>query len=181
MMFVLAAFELGILIECLRSPEVSSREVALMFAECSLIILAVNALLFSTRILHANSAHRLGGIGLLLAMAGLTILWYQPAHGWMYLGVSLTAAGTGLVLPVVSYLAADVSSAESAVTMGGLDAAASLGQTLGSAAGGWLFGVSAQRGFGWLALPLALLFLLLLFRPRLLKDNKRSDPDQPNR
>lgn len=160
-MFVLAAFELGILLEGLRSPEVTSRAVALMFAECSIVMLAVNALLFFTTILQSKSADRLLGLGLVLAMAGLAVLWVQPAHGWMYLGVGLTAAGTGLVLPVVSYLAAGVSRAELAVTMGGLAAGASLGQTLGSAAGGWLFGASPQHGFGWLVLPL--LFLLALF------------------
>lgn len=169
-MFVLAAFELGILLEGLGSPELSSRDVALMFAECSLVMLAVNALLFFTSILTSKSAHRLVGMGLLIAMAGLAVLSHQPTHGWMYLGVSLTAAGTGLVLPVVAYLAAGVSRAELAVTMGGLAAATSLGQTLGSAAGGWLFGVSPQHGFGWLTLPLALLFGLLLSKSRLSRD-----------
>lgn len=163
-MFVLAAFELGILLEGLRSPQLSSRAVALMFAECSIVMLAVNALLFFTTILNSKSADRLLSMGLLLAVAGLAVLWVQPAHGWMYLGVSLTAAGTGLVLPVVSYIAAGVSRAELAVTMGGLAAGASLGQTLGSAAGGWLFGVSPQHGFGWLALPLLFLLALLPFR-----------------
>lgn len=165
-MFVLAAFELGILLEGLRNRLVSSRDVALMFAECSLVMLAVNAMLFFTSILNSKSAHHLMCIGLLLAAAGLAVLWVQPTHAWMYLGVSLTAAGTGLVLPVVSYLAAGVSRAELAVTMGGLAAGASLGQTLGSAAGGWLFGAYPEHGFGWLALPLALMFVLLLYRRR---------------
>ncbi|MGJ7498572.1 MFS transporter [Variovorax sp. RT4R15] len=177
-MFVLAAFELGILLEGLRNPQVSPRNVALMFAECSLVMLAVNALLFFTPILNPKSAHRLAGIGLLVAMVGLAVLSNQPAHGWMYLGVSLTAAGTGLVLPVVSYLAAGVSRADLAVTMGGLAAGTSLGQTLGSAAGGWLFGASPQHGFGWLALPLASLFVLLLFHRASLKNIKNSDRDQ---
>lgn len=163
-MFVLAAFELGILLEGLRSPQVSSGAVALMFAECSIVMLAVNALLFFTPILNSKSADLLLGVGLLLATVGLAVLWVQPAHGWMYLGVGLTASGTGLVLPVVSYLAAGVSRAELAVTMGGLAAGASLGQTLGSAAGGWLFGASPQHGFGWLALPLLFLSALLLVR-----------------
>ena len=92
-MFVLAAFELGILLEGLRSLQVSSRAVALMFAECSIVMLAVNALLFFTPILNSKSADRLLGMGLFLALAGLVVLWVQPAHGWMYLGVSLTAAG----------------------------------------------------------------------------------------
>ena len=52
--------------------------------------------------------------------------------------------------------------------MGGLAAASGLGRTLGSAAGGWLFGAQAQPGFGCLTLPLVLmlLVLLLLARPR---------------
>lgn len=175
-MFVLAAFELGILLEGNREPQVSPRDVALMFAECSLVMLAVNALLFFTPILTAKSAHGLLGMGLLLAIAGLAVLSHQPAHGWMYLGVSLTAAGTGLVLPVLSYLAAGVSRADLAVTMGGLAAGASLGQTLGSAAGGWLFGVSPQHGFGWLALPLFVLLALLPFRRNLEKSLKPLNP-----
>lgn len=174
-MFVLAAFELGLLLGGLRNPEESSGNVALMLAECSLVMLAVNALLFFTPILTSKSAHRLAGLGLLLAMAGLAVLSNQPALSWMYLGVSLTAAGTGLVLPVVSYLAAGVVRSDLAVTMGGLAAGNSLGQTLGSVAGGWLFGVSPQHGFGWLAFPLALLFMLLLFRRSSMKSAEVSD------
>lgn len=130
------AFELGILLEGLRNSGLTSRSVALMFAECSLVMLAVNGLLFRTSILNAQSARRLMSSGLLLAMIGLTVLAVQPNHGWMYVGVSLTAAGTGLVLPVISYLAAGVSRAELGVTMGGLAASASFGQTVGSASSG---------------------------------------------
>lgn len=48
--------------------------------------------------------------------------------------------------------------------MGGLAAASGLGQTLGSAAGGWLFGVLAQHSYGWLTLPLMVMLILLLVR-----------------
>jgi len=51
------------------------------------------------------------------------------------------------------------------VVMGGLAAAAGLGQTLGSAAGGWLFGALAQRSYGWLTLPLVVMLVLMLARP----------------
>ena len=83
----------------------------------------------------------------------------------MYLGVSLTAAGTGLVLPVIAYLAAGASPQRLGVVMGGLAAASGLGQTLGSVAGGWLFGAMAHLNFGWLTLPLLLMTGLLLARP----------------
>jgi hypothetical protein len=137
-----------------------------MFAECSVVMLAANALLFFTPILNLKSTHRLLGIGLLLAMAGLALLWIQPTHGWMmYHGVGLTAAGA--------------SRAELAGAMGGLAAVASLGQTLGSAAGGWLFGASPQHRFGWLLLPLILLFLLLLVGRASLKSMTTFYRNQP--
>lgn len=52
------------------------------------------------------------------------------------------------------------------VTMGWLAAAAGLGQTLRSAAGGLLFGALAERSFGWLTLPPVVTLLFLLLRPR---------------
>ncbi len=171
-MFVLASFELGILLVGQRNAGVTSVEAALMFAECSLVMLGVNAFLFFTSVLKTDAAHRLIGTGLTLAMAGLLVLSFLPAHGWMYLGVSLTAAGTGLVLPVVAYLAAGASPAQLGMAMGGLAAAAGLGQTLGSASGGWLFGASAQHGFGWLALPLAVMWLLMVSRRRRQKNRQ---------
>lgn len=172
-MFVLAAVELGILLEGQRNSAVTRSEVALMIAECSLVMLAVNAFLFFTSILKPDAAHRLIGAGLMLAIFGLLVLSFSPGHGWMYLGVSLTAAGAGLVLPVVAYLAASASRTHLGVALGGLAAAASLGQTLGSASGGWLFGDSSQHGFGWLALPLAVM-LVLLFRHALETNMKNT-------
>ena len=84
----------------------------------------------------------------------------------MYLGVSLTSAGTGLVLPVIAYLAAGASPQRLGVVMGGLAASSGLGQTLGSAAGGWLFGAQGHLSFGWLTLPLVLMLGLMVTRPR---------------
>ncbi len=168
-MFVLASFELGIVLQGQQQSGQSSRQAAIMLAECSLVMLGVNALLFFTSMLERISARVLIAAGLILAMLGLAVLDALPANhsgAWMYLGVSLTAAGTGLVLPVIAYLAAGASPPKLGAVMGGLAAAAGLGQTLGSAAGGWLFGTLAQRSFGWLTLPLVVMLLLLLARPR---------------
>ena len=167
-MFVLASFELGIVLQGQQQSGQSSRQAAIMLAECSLVMLGVNALLFFTSMLERISARILIAAGLIFAMLGLAVLDALPANhsgAWMYLGVSLTAAGTGLVLPVIAYLAAGASPPKLGAVMGGLAAAAGFGQTLGSAAGGWLFGTLAQRSFGWLTLPL-MVMLLLLARPR---------------
>ena len=165
LMFVLAGFELGIVLQGQQEAGQSSRQAALMFAECSLVMLAVNALLFFTSLLEKIPARVLIGTGLILAMIGLAVLTQHRAEIWMYLGVSFTSAGTGLVLPVIAYLAAGASANQLGTTMGGLAAAAGLGQTLGSAAGGWLFGAFAQRSFAWLIVPLVAMLIFLLAKP----------------
>ena len=165
-MSVLAGFELGILLQGQQHPGISEQQVSLMFAECSLVMLGVNALLFFTALLEKASSRKLIGAGLLLAMVGLAVLTQHRTDAWMYFGVSFTAAGIGLILPVIAYHAAGASPHKLGVVMGGLAAAAGIGQTLGSSAGGWLFGAIEQRSFGWLAAPLAVVLLLLLARPR---------------
>ena len=165
-MFVLAGFELGIVLQGQQQAGQSSRQAAMMLAECSLVMLGVNALLFITSLLEKISARILMGAGLLLAITGLAVLAADRSAAWMYLGVSLTSAGTGLVLPVIAYLTAGASPQKLGVVMGGVAAASGLGQTLGSAAGGWLFGALEHLSFGWLTLPLVLMMGLLLARPR---------------
>ena len=136
-----------------------------MFAECSLVMLGVNALLFFTSLLDKVPARLVIAAGSLIGVSGLALLGFHQAEEWMFVGISLTSAGTGLVLPVISFLAAGTSHRSLGATMGSLAAAAGFGQTLGSSAGGWLFGAVAQLGFGWLALPMVGTLILLLFRP----------------
>ena len=166
-MFVLAGFELGIVLQEQHSSEVTSSQSAIMLAECSLVMLGVNALLFITSLLEKMPARTLIGTGLLLATAGLIVLATDPTDAWMYFGVSLTSAGTGLVLPVIAYLAAATSPPRLGAVMGGLAAASGLGQTLGSAAGGELFGAVQHLTFAWLAAPLIAMTGLMLTRHQL--------------
>ena len=137
----------------------------MMFAECALAMLAVNALLFFTALLDKVPARRVVVTGLVLAIVGLSVLALDHSNAWMYAGISFTSVGTGLILPVIAYRAAGASRGRLGTTMGGLAAAAGLGQTLGAATGGWLFGVVAQTSFAWLAAPLVGLFAILLARP----------------
>lgn len=163
--FVLSAFELGIVLQGQLHIGTSRREVAMMFAECALGMLVVNAVLFFTALLDKVPARRVVVTGLVLAVVGLTVLALHHADAWMYAGISFTSVGTGLILPVIAYRAAGASRSSLGTTMGGLAAAAGLGQTLGAAAGGWLFGAVAEASFAWLAAPLVGIFVILLARP----------------
>ena len=162
---VLSGFELGIVLQGRQHADLSTQQVAMMFAECSLVMLAINALLFFTALLDKVSPRLLVAAGSLLALVGLSVLALHQTTEWMYVGVSLTSAGTGLVLPVISFLAAGASHRTLGATMGGLAAAGALGQTLGSVAGGSLFGAVARLSFAWLALPLLAVLILMLLRP----------------
>lgn len=164
-MSVLAGFEVGMVLQGQPTSGMAARQVALMLAVCMLVMLAINAMLFFTALLKKMSARILMEIGLVLAMAGLTVLAASGAEYSMYWGLSLTAAGTGLVLPVISYLSAGVSREKLGVTMGSLAAAVALGQAVGSSAGGWLFGAVAQRSYLLLLLPLVAMLVLLIVRP----------------
>ncbi len=128
-------------------------------------MLGVNALLFFTALLGKVSSRLVIAAGSLIGVLGLALLALHGSPGWMYVGVSVTSAGTGLVLPVISFLAAGAAHRRLGATMGWLAAGSALGQTLGSAAAGWLFGAFAQFAFGWLALPLAATLIFLLLRP----------------
>ncbi len=164
-MFVLSGFEIGIVLHGGQEANLSTQEVAMMFALCSLVMLGVNALLFFTALLDKVAPRLVMAIGSIIGMSGLALLALQQSTAAMYLGVSLTSAGTGLVIPVIAFLAAGASQRSLGVTMGGLAAATALGQTLGSATSGWLFGAMVQRGFAWLSLPLLATLILLLSRP----------------
>jgi MFS family permease len=161
---VLSGFEIGIVLQGRQHSELSTQQVALMFAVCSLVMLAINALLFLTALLDKVSPRLVVAVGSLLAMGGLAVLALHQTNEWMYIGVSLTSAGTGLVLPVITFLSAGASHKKLGATMGGLAAAGALGQVLGSAAGGWLFGAVARLSFAWLSLPLLLILIVLLLR-----------------
>ena len=164
-MLVLAGFELGIVLQGLQHGDMSTGQVAWMFAECSLAMLLVNAALFFTGLLEKISSRLLIGAGLVVASVGLAVMAWHSAENSLYLGISLTSGGTGLVLPVIAYLAAGVSHRMLGFTMGALAAAAGLGQTLGSSLAGAIFGGLGQSTFGLMILPFGVMLGLLLVRP----------------
>ena len=164
-MFGIGSVEVGLALQGQQVLNLRPREIGWMFAECSLVMLSVNVALFWTRLLERAAGASVIAVGIALAVSGLAVLGQHRGIAPMYLGVSLTAAGTGLVLPTVAYLAAGASQRRLGRTMGGLTAAAGLGQTIGSAASGWLFSLVAQVSFTWLSLPLLATLGLLLARP----------------
>ena len=114
-------------------------------------------------------------VGALIGMSGLAVLALHQSVHWMFLGVSLMSAGKGILITVMSFLAASSSPSRLSATMGWLAVASGIGQTLGSAAGGWILTGPGPSGFAWY-MPALLLVLLLPFT---VKSWKRPHHDSP--
>ena len=161
-MLSLAGFELGIVLMGQTHAGLSPQNISLMFAECSLVMLLINGVLFFTGWLQKAAGKSLLAGGSALAIAGLALLAQHPTDDWIYFGIALTSGGTGLVLPAISYLAAGTAQKRLGMTMGGLASAAGLGQTAGASLAGVLFGSATQLAFAWLTLPLLAVLMVAL-------------------
>ena len=78
---------------------------------------------------------------------GFALLPYAAAPWILFVAVALVGAGAGVLLPVLSYLVTVGAIAGLGIVLGLQTAAASLGQALGSAAGGALFSQFAGASF----------------------------------
>jgi MFS family permease len=143
----LGAFEVGIAIFAGQALALGPVALAWMFAQCSVTMLAVQAL-----IVFAPRFRRLPGSTVVISgfaamAAGFVLLPNASAPWTLFVAVGLIGAGAGVLLPVLSYLVTVGATAGLGVALGVQTAAASLGQGLGSAAGGALFAQLAGGSF----------------------------------
>jgi MFS family permease len=143
----LGAFEVGIALVAEQALALGPVALAWMFAGCSVAMLAVQALL-----VFAPGFLRLPGSAVVIsgfaAMAvGFALLPYASAPWALFAAVALIGAGSGVLLPALSYLVTVGAAAGLGVVLGVQTAAASLGQAVGSAAGGALFGQLSGGSF----------------------------------
>lgn len=153
--FGLGSFEVGITLLGQRELGLGPSRIGIMFMECSLIMLAAQTLVFSP--LVKDYGGRLMVVPAFLVMAaGLGLLPVAAVFGALLLLVGLVAAGSGVLIPLLSYLVSLRGGAAQGAALGKQTAAASLGQALGSASAGWLFGIGPPVPF-WLTAGLLLI------------------------
>ena len=144
-LLALGGFEVAVSLFGRETLNLRPERVALMFAECSVVMLVVNAALF----LFPWSRHvpiRLVLAASLLAMAtGFMLLYLTQSYGVVVFAIALIAGGAGIAMPLITWTAGRGVRRDS--TIGRLVAAGSLGQAMGSAAGGWMFALAASQTF----------------------------------
>lgn len=143
--FAVGAFEVALSLRGNQTLGLTTYQIGLMFAECSLVMLVVQALVFSPFV-KPEWTRFLITPGIVILALGLVVVPFASTGLAMITAVGLVAASAGILSPIVMYWvslgAGDTQGADLGVTI----AAVSLGQALGSAAGGLLFDISILPG-----------------------------------
>ena len=135
------AFEVGLSLRGKYVLGMDASRIGLMFAECSLVMFAVQALVFSPFV-KPESTRWLFTPGVAILALGLAAVPFATNDFTIAAAVALVAASAGLLSPIVTYWVSLGAGETQGANLGWATAAASLGQALGSAAGGLLFGLT---------------------------------------
>lgn len=162
-------FEVGLALRGKQELGLTPYQIALMFTECSLVMFAMQAIVFSPWF-KPDTTRWLIAPALSVLAAGLFLVPWASDFTLMLVVIGAVAASAGILSPILTYWISAKAGSAQGWELGKQTAAASLGVTVGSAAGGLLFNVAALPGASFvLTAGLAALgFLLSLGLPHLL-------------
>lgn len=151
----LGAFEVALPFAARGPLALDAAQVSLLFAECSLVMLAVQgAMMWAAR--YRVRFEQALVVAIAVYGGGLLLLAGAGSMSGTAAAVGLIAASSGLVLPMVGYLATFEIGARPGTALGALTAAGALGQAIGSASGGALYGYAGSAMFTASAFAVAL-------------------------
>jgi predicted MFS family arabinose efflux permease len=116
-----------------------------MFTECSLVMIVMQAIVFSPWF-KPDATRWLIAPALAVLAAGLFLVPRATDFALMLVVIGAVAASAGMLSPTLTYWISAKAGSAQGWELGKQTAAASLGVTLGSTAGGLLFNVVALRG-----------------------------------
>jgi predicted MFS family arabinose efflux permease len=168
----IGVFEVGLALRGRQELNLTSYQVALMFTECSFVMFVAQAVAFSPWI-KANTTRWFITPALFALMIGLVLVPWASSFWLMLAAIGGVAASAGVLSPILTYWISTEAGAAQGWELGKQTAAASLGVTAGSAAGGLLFNIGGVPGLSFLlaaGLVVAGLFLSLGLPGALLPD-----------
>lgn len=171
----IGAFEVGLALRGKQELGLTPYQVALMFTECSLIMFVMQAIVFSPWF-TPHRTRRLIPPALSVLAAALFLIPWASNFTLMLAVTGAVAASAGMLSPILTYWISATAGSAQGWELGKQTAAASLGVTVGSVAGGLLFNVAALPGASFVLMAglAALGFLLSLGLPRLLASRDRG-------
>jgi len=168
----IGVFEVGLALRGRQELNLTPYQVALMFTECSLVMFAAQAVAFSPWI-KAHTTRWFIAPALFALMIGLVLVPWASSFWLMLAAIGGVAASAGVLSPILTYWISTGAGTAQGWELGKQTAAASLGVTAGSAAGGLLFNIGGVPGLSFLlaaGLVVAGLFLSLGLPGALLPD-----------
>lgn len=135
-------FEVGIALRGKQELGLPPYQIALMFTECSVVMFAMQAIVFSPWV-KPHATRWLIPPALAVLSAGLFLVPRASGFALMLAVVGGVAASAGILSPIVTYWISSRAGDAQGARLGKQTAAASLGAAVGSAAGGLLFDVAA--------------------------------------
>lgn len=162
-------FEVGLALRGKQELGLTPYQIALMFTECSLVMFVMQAIVFSPWF-KPDATRWLVAPALAVLAAGLFLVPWASDFTLMLAVIGAVAGSAGVLSPILTYWISAKAGSVQGWQLGKQTAAASLGVTVGSLAGGLLFNVASLPGASFiLTAGLTLLgFLLSLGLPHLL-------------
>ena len=134
-------FEVGLALRAKQELGLTQYQIAIMFTECSLVMLIVQAIVFSPWIRPETTRWMIGPAFAILA-AGLFLVPRASDFPMMLVITGAVAASAGILSPILTYWISSKAGKAQGEQLGHQTAAASLGTANGAAAGGLLFDVT---------------------------------------
>ena len=132
------AFEVGLALRGRQVLGLGASEIGMMFTECSLVMLVAQTVVLSPLVSPA-ATRRFFSPALVILALGLAAIPWASGYVSTVIAVAAVAASAGVLSPIVTYWISLGGGDGQGAALGQQTAAASLGQTLGSAMGGLLF------------------------------------------
>ncbi|NOT39534.1 MAG: MFS transporter [Alphaproteobacteria bacterium] len=154
-------FEVGLALRGKQELGLTQYQIATMFTECSLVMLAVQAIVFSPWVKPETTRWFIAPAFAVLA-AGLFLVPRASDFSLMLVVIGAVAASAGILSPILTYWISTNAGQAQGAALGKQTAAASLGATVGSAAGGLLFDVTWLPNASFLLMTVLTLLGLLL-------------------
>ncbi len=170
-------FEVGLALRGKQELGLTPYQIALMFTECSLVMFAMQAIVFSPWFKPDTTRWFIAPAFAVLA-AGLFLVPRASDFTLMLVAIGAVAASAGILSPILTYWISAKAGSAQGWELGKQTAAASLGVTAGSAAGGLLFNVADLPGASFVLIAgfTLLGFLLSLGLPNFLVLRNASQP-----
>lgn len=138
-------FEVGLALRGKQELGLTPYQIAVMFTECSLVMFALQAIVFSPWF-KPDSTRWLIAPALLVLAVGLFMVPWASSFVLMLVVIGAVAASAGVLSPILTYWISAKAGNAQGWELGKQTAAASMGVTTGSAIGGLLFNVAALPG-----------------------------------